>query len=491
GLGEETLREFRVGYAPSAWDRVLLASRRGGYSEAELVRAGLAQRSRERGKVYDRFRARIVFPLIDLRSRVLGFGARAMGDGQGPKYLNSAESELYHKGNHLYGADRARRHATDAGEVIVCEGYTDVIALHQAGLPNAVGLMGTALTPAQVGELARLAPRILLALDADSAGQEAMLRAARLAASRRLELDVVRLVGPDDPADGGAAANLDPADFVQRFGGDAMRAAVAAAVPFIRFRVERVLGSGDHASAAGRDRMVEELRPVLATIPPSALRMDMTRLISSRLELPEGVAERLLTGTAPQAEAHASGRQGPQGRQLRAGMQPPPDLPQALRRREQVERAFLALCLAHPEHGAAALAAIDPVQHLTAESLRRAAAHLGEHGLSDPLAGVSSEDGELLRVLGELAAQAGMLDEGQGRAPERAAERARAGAAQIDAQRLQLELSGLERQIRAARGAERDEQVDVSALAARRIEVKREFDRAQERALDVAGLQRS
>ncbi|MHB8492542.1 MAG: DNA primase, partial [Solirubrobacteraceae bacterium] len=308
GLSEEILREFRVGFAPSAWDRVLLASRRGGYSEAELVRAGLAQRSRERGSAYDRFRGRIVFPLIDLRSRVLGFGARAMRDQQGPKYLNTAENELYHKGDHLYGADRARRHAVEAGEVIVCEGYTDVIALHQAGLRNTVGLMGTALTPAQVGELARLAPRLMLALDADSAGQEAMLRAARLAASRRLELNVVRLTDGDDAAASGDGAGEDPAEFVHAHGADAMRAAVAKSVPFIRFRVERVLQSGDHTSASGRDRMVEELRPVLATIPPSALRMEMTRLVSSRLELPEGVAERLLTGTAPASERAAPQR---------------------------------------------------------------------------------------------------------------------------------------------------------------------------------------
>ncbi len=167
------------------------------------MRSGLAQRSRENGRVYDRFRSRIMFPLADTRGRVLGFGARALDHDSSaedaaagrrrPKYLNTSDNDVYHKGLHLYGADLARAHATRAGEVILCEGYTDVIALHQAGMRNAVGLMGTALTGEQVGELSRMAQTVLLALDADTAGQEAMLRASTLAARRKLELRVVPL----------------------------------------------------------------------------------------------------------------------------------------------------------------------------------------------------------------------------------------------------------------------------------------------------------
>ncbi len=157
-----------------------------------------------------------MFPLADIRGRVLGFGARAMRAEQQPKYLNTSDNDIYHKGPHLYGADLARAHAAQAGEVIVCEGYTDVIALHQAGMRNAVGLMGTALTGEQVGELARMAQTVLLALDADSAGQEAMLqRVQALAAKRKLELRVVPL-----------PAGADPAELIQRDGaaGDAVGA---------------------------------------------------------------------------------------------------------------------------------------------------------------------------------------------------------------------------------------------------------------------------
>src|SRR3954470_4342664 len=156
GLGEEVLKKFRVGYSPSAWDKVLTAAQRDGFSQEELAAAGLAQRGRN-GGLYDRFRSRVMFPLADARGRVLGFGARALRDDQQPKYLNTAENELFHKGRLVYGADLARAAAAKAGSVVLCEGYTDVIALHQAGLRSAVATMGTALTGDQVGELAKLA----------------------------------------------------------------------------------------------------------------------------------------------------------------------------------------------------------------------------------------------------------------------------------------------------------------------------------------------
>ena len=192
---------FQWAMRPSAWNRVLKASRSGGFTVQELYATGLAQRSKENGQPYDRFRSRIMFPLADIRGRVLGFGARAIGDGPAAEVPEHVRQRRLPQGPHLYGAHLARPHATRAGSVILCEGYTDVIALHQAGIRNAVGLMGTALTAEQVAELARMAQTVLLALDADTAGQEAMLRAATLAASRKLELRVVPLpAGPTRPS---------------------------------------------------------------------------------------------------------------------------------------------------------------------------------------------------------------------------------------------------------------------------------------------------
>jgi DNA primase len=470
GLQEAILREFRVGYAPSAWDRVMLASRRGGYSNREIYDAGLVQRSQQNGQLYDRFRSRIMFPLADIRGRVLGFGARAMGAEQRPKYLNTSDNDIYHKGRHLYGVHLARVHATKAGEVLLCEGYTDAIALHQAGMRNAVGLMGTALTDEQVGELGRLAQTVLLALDSDSAGQEAMLRASTLAAKRKLELRVVAL-----------PAGADPAELLQREGGrEAMERAVEQSVAFVRFRVERVLEQGDHASAEGRDRMIEELRPVFVTLPPSAMRMELTRIVSGRLELSEKLAEQLLAAGGPsrsqaQADAGARGRggagtgggggagNGARGTRIVGGS-----------RREDTERAFLALCLACPQEGAEALGSLDVEEHFESELMRRVARRLREGSLREPLAepagkGASEGDEELRRLLAELVVQAG---------------RERAQPAMLEVQRLQLELARIERQILQARCRERG---DVSDLARRKGELKRDFDTAQVRALEGTG----
>lgn len=455
GLGEEILREFHVGYSPSAWDRVLLASRRGGFSEQELYETGLAQRSQENRQLYDRFRSRIMFPLTNVRGRVLGFGARAMRDEQKPKYLNTSDNDVYHKGQHLYGAGLARIHATRAGEAILCEGYTDVIALHQAGLRNTVGLMGTALTAEQVRELARMSQTVLLALDADSAGQEAMLKAAGLAAKLKLELRVVML-----------PAGTDPADLVQREGAEAMTAAVEQAVPFVRFRVERVLATGDHGSPEGRDRMVQELRPVFAMLPPSAMRLELTKLVSGRLALPESLMETLLAPRPGQRQGQGQG----QGKRIAAV--DAPARADGLGRREETERTFLALCIASPEEGERALGSLEVQEHFTSELLQRAARHLGAGHLRDPMADPAGvEDGldgdpQLKGLLAELVVEAG---------------REQSQPAMLDVQRLQLELARVDRRIQQARG---EESGDVSELARSRGEVKREFDRAQERALE-------
>src|SRR3954469_4734697 len=274
GLAEETLRAFRVGYAPSAWDKLMMAGRQGGYGNKEIFDAGLAVRTKGEGRIYDRFRRRIMFPLTDPRGRVLGFGARALGADQQPKYLNSADGEVFHKGEHVYAADVARVHATRADQVIVAEGYMDVLMLHQAGLKNVVGIMGTALTEKQVGELAKLAKTVLLALDADSAGQEAMLRAARLAAGRQLQLRVVPL-----------PKGLDPADLVQQQGADGARALVESSMPFVRFQIERELERGDLTQAEGKDAVIAALKPAFATLPPSALREELLALAAARGDL--------------------------------------------------------------------------------------------------------------------------------------------------------------------------------------------------------------
>jgi len=470
GLGEEVLREFRVGYAPSAWDRVLSASRRGGFSEQELYETGLAQRSKENppsgrtgGRMYDRFRSRIMFPLADVRGKVLGFGARAMREEQRPKYLNTSDNDVYHKGRQLYGADLARAHATKAGEVIVCEGYTDVIALHQAGIRNVVGLMGTALTGEQVGELARMAQTVLLALDADSAGQEAMLKAFRLANKRNLELRVVML--PE---------GADPADVIQREGAEAMEAAVRGSISFVRFRAERVLASGDPSNTEDQDRMIDELRPVFAELPPSALRMELTQTVDSRMALPEGLAEKLLAASPRGSRRGSEPRRGsPRGEDQPTPARQP--RVSEMTRREETERAFLALCIASPEEGAVALGGLDIDESFSSGLLRRAARRLREGDLCAPMSEPADarerleDDPQLKGLLAELVVEAG----GE-----------QADTAMLEVQRLQLELARVDRQIQRARGQDGG---DISALAQHKAEVKRDFDRVYMQVLEQTG----
>jgi DNA primase len=428
GLEEAALRDFRVGFAPATWDRLVGSSRRAGFGDDELLAAGLAQRRRSGEGLIDRFRERIMFPLADERGRVRGFGARATRGDNPPKYLNSSEGEVFHKGRQLFGIDRARRPAAAVGRAVLAEGYTDVVALHQAGVGEAVGIMGTAVTEDQLAVLARTAPAVVLALDADAAGQEAMLRAAELAGRRNLELRVVAL--PD---------GRDPADLLVAEGAEALRARIARSVPFVVFRVERVLGRADRGSAEGRDRALAELRPAVAAIPPSVLREEIVRRVAGALELSPALVATLASD-------------GP-------GPPPSPAAPSSaprLSRRQESERDHLALCLALPGPGAESLRRLDVGRHFTGALERRAAQHLRDH-LADPLASLGPEDADLRALLAELSA--------------RYAEQPVASDS-LQAAELVLERSRLQRAIAAAEAAR---SLDIPALAGRLDDVNREL----------------
>jgi DNA primase len=495
GLEEATLKTFRVGYAPSAWDRMLLASRQAGFSEEELLAAGLVQRSaKQRGSVYDRFRERIMFPLADSRGRVVGFGARAMRDNQPPKYLNTSEGEVFHKGSQLFGIDLARRHAARAGSIVLAEGYTDVIALHQAGIQNAVGVMGTSLTDEQARELERTARTLVLALDADGAGQEAMLRAARIAAGRNLELRVVPL--PE---------GSDPADLIAQDGADAVRSRVARSVPFVSFHVDRILDQASLGDAEGKDRALAELGPVLAPLAPSVLREELVRRIAGRLDLSDGLAATLLEaagaaaagGTgAPPAGAGRPGlptAPGPAGGL--EGSDPGPDSSGAreigegwgafapagggssapstarggaLDRRARGERTFLALCVALPREGAEALARVDLESHFSSDLARRAAAHLAQR-LAEPLDGLPADDPDLGAYVFDLRKQA--------------ARGGRVGPDNLENAWLTLELARLERAMVRARS----EGTGMAALGLERERVRTELRRLGEQLQSSGG----
>jgi DNA primase len=439
GLEEGVLREFRVGFAPRAWDRVVSASARAGYSESELLAAGLASRRREGPGLLDRFRGRIVFPLADVKGHVLGFGARALSADDRPKYLNTSDSDLFHKGSLVYGADLARAAAARAGRLVLVEGYTDVIALRQAGIPETVCSMGTALTERQLDAIARLTPKVLLCQDPDAAGQEAAAKgkdAIRMfnesRPGRPLDMRVVRLPPGEDPA-----------DVVQRSGAEAMRALLEKPVPVARFEVERVLDAAALDSPEGRDDALRAVAPIVGRLEPGPLQYDLIQLIANRLQMPEAMTSEALR-RAPRTNG-------------RAPVSAPSRMATSVDLREDTERLFLARCLAVKEAGRRALASMDVDAVFSGELTRRAAHYLVEH-LDHPGEGLPPDADALAKMIAELVIRSGDLE---------------ADATALELERLQLDKNRLSREIAAAERAGES----VIALSVQRQNVQAEISR--------------
>jgi len=383
GLREEVLRAFGVGYAPSAWDKILVRGQQAGFGVEELRAVGLSQRGRSGGD-YDRFRERIMFPIRDRRGRVLGFGGRAMRSDQGAKYVNTAETDFFHKSQILYGVDRAKAAIAKAGRAVVVEGYTDVLALHQAGIEEAVGVMGTAITPDQVAALSGMVEEVVLALDADSAGQEAMLRAQRVAAGRRMRLLVAAMPAGEDPAEMMAEAG----------GPERFRDLMESAEELTAFQVRLVLGRTDTSSPTERDRALAEVAPVLAGMGETVSRDELIRKVAERLDLEPA----MVMGRVVAATPATGGRQDP-GPERAPAQGPAVRRPAELTSRERRERALLAMCIALPNEGKEYLARLTDA-HLSPTGLR-AAAWLREHP-EDPASNLPHEDGELAGLIAEL-----------------------------------------------------------------------------------------
>jgi len=224
GLGGDIARQFKLGWAPDDWDRL---SRELGHSADVLHSVGLAFRNR-RNRMQDAFRARVMFPILSESGEALAFGGRILPGSDDPaKYKNSSETPIYTKSRTLYGLNWAKADASKVDQIVVCEGYTDVIGFHQAGVPRAVATCGTALTEEHVRLLKRYASRVVLSFDADAAGQGAAERFYEWEEKHQVEVSVARLPAGKDPGD---LARSDPA---------ALAAAVDDPVPFLRFRLNR------------------------------------------------------------------------------------------------------------------------------------------------------------------------------------------------------------------------------------------------------------
>jgi DNA primase len=259
--------------------------------------------------------------------------------------------------------------------MVVVEGYTDVLALHQAGIRETVAIMGTAITPPQIAEMARVAPDVILALDADRAGQEAMLRAVRVAEASGVQLRAVMM--PE---------GRDPADLLETEGADAVQARLADALAMIQFQVRRLLADANLDTPAGRDRALDEARTVIAAAPQrSAMRDELVRDVANALDVPEEYVTAAAAGAASRAPTHAAA--------ARPGNGSAPALPAGGSAGElafRAEREFLARCLASGELGRDLLGRVSDDQ-LSTDPMRKARRHLLEH-FDDPLVGLSEDD---------------------------------------------------------------------------------------------------
>ena len=288
GIEGRTAARFAMGYAPDSWDTLLRALGSDEPRRRQLLDAGLAI-SNEKGRVYDRFRDRIMFPIRDPRGRVIGFGGRLLGEGE-PKYMNSPETPVFHKGRALYGLYEARqRGPAGAGrpdEILVVEGYLDVASLAQHGIGPAVATLGTATTVEHIRYLTRIARRVIFCFDGDRAGRKAAWRALETAlphAGGQVELMFLLLPESEDP------------DSLVRSGGaEAFRKCMDAAVPLSEFMLGELRSQVDLSSADGRSRLAALARPLLSRLPAGVWRELLIGQIAETIGVGVGALEREL-----------------------------------------------------------------------------------------------------------------------------------------------------------------------------------------------------
>lgn len=273
GVSGEIAKRFGIGYAPDEWQN--LAAVFTDYEGKALAEAGLVK-ANDDGRRYDVFRNRIVFPIVDVRGNVIGFGGRVLGDGE-PKYLNSPETPVFEKGRELYGLYQARRAIRDAGRVLVVEGYMDVVALAQSGVEYAVATLGTATTPLHVQKLLRQADEIVFCFDGDEAGRRAAWRALEVSLSQLADGKEVRFLFLPE--------GEDPDTYVRQHGKSAFEGLFGRSVPLSRFLIDELAGRVELATAEGRARCVHEAKPLLRQMPAGALRLQLARELAEKCRL--------------------------------------------------------------------------------------------------------------------------------------------------------------------------------------------------------------
>jgi DNA primase len=351
GITRESVERFGIGFAPRYPDFLLRRLARD-LSPEILVEAGLALKD-ERGSIRDRFRSRLIFPSHDLSGQAVGFGARLL-EGEGPKYLNSPETPIYRKGELLYNLHRAKTEVARSGRAVVVEGYTDVIALDQAGIGTAVATCGTALGEGHFSLLRRFAQRAVLAFDSDEAGARAAERA--YAFHERYPVEPLVLVLPE---------GLDPADFVTQRGPDALAEALDAAIPLVEYMLRRATRGLDLANPEDQARGVRAGLPIVAGLENEVRREEYAALLADLVGVSTGSVLLELQRARPEARP---------GERVPQPAARPRDARSPVR---EVEKEALKLMAQQPALVTEHAGAIGP-DHFTTERFRKVLALLSE-----------------------------------------------------------------------------------------------------------------
>jgi DNA primase len=313
GLTGQIAKQFDLGFAPAGWDNLLKALGTTEERKKQLLQSGMLIEN-EKGRTYDRFRDRVVFPIRDQRGRVIAFGGRVLGDDK-PKYLNSPETPVFQKGRELYGLYQARRANRDLQRIIIVEGYMDVIALAQHGINIATATLGTATSAAHLEKIYRLCPEVVFCFDGDQAGRKAATRAMEVAVPCMQDGRQARFLFLPE--------GEDPDTLVRAKGADFFNELVAKAMPLETFLFESMAQGLDMESMDGRARMSKLAAPLLQQLPNGVYRQLMFTALAERTGLESQAFSEFMESTPPPPEQHPEEQAAPAPRQREALPQPP------------------------------------------------------------------------------------------------------------------------------------------------------------------------
>lgn len=275
GLSAQTIVDFKLGFAPPQWDRLYRDFRERGYREKDLIKSGLCLT--KNGKTYDRFRGRCIFPIRDDKGRVVAFGGRIIEEGE-PKYLNSPESPIFHKGDLLFAMERARKEIRKAKQAVLVEGYMDVVGVHNLGVTNVVASLGTAFTQRQAQLLRRICDVAIVAYDMDRAGREATRRAIAIARETGLKLRIATL--PD---------GKDPDEYIKQHGANAWEDVITMAQNVLDYRLDEIIAAHDATSTDGKNMIVQEFVPEIMQTDNAITIDSYLRRLATRLRMNENI----------------------------------------------------------------------------------------------------------------------------------------------------------------------------------------------------------